>query len=86
MLQPCVHCGRLTITLTCASDLPPLSRTPNSEMPPPLYTDEEITSFIRACNHCQAPMTFNVGIYQDGTLAPASIAQLQRVKGALAAP
>ena len=31
----------------------------------------------------QAPMTFNVGIYQDGTLAPASIAQLQRVHVAL---
>ena len=31
----------------------------------------------------QAPMTFNVGIYQDGTMAPASVEQLYRLGMAL---
>jgi len=30
-----------------------------------------------------APMTFNVGIYQDGTMASASVKQLHRLAAAL---
>jgi hypothetical protein len=50
-----------------------------------LYSDEEITAFVRTCNAHQAPMTFNVGIYQDGTMAEASAEQLRRLGMALAA-
>ena len=35
------------------------------------------------CNSHQAPMTFNVGIYQDGTMAQASVEQLRRLGTAL---
>jgi len=55
----------------------------NSEIRKPLYADDEIIAFVRACNRHQAPMTFNVGIYQDGTMAEASIEQLRRVSLAL---
>ncbi|MHB8971197.1 MAG: hypothetical protein ACYC3X_27430 [Pirellulaceae bacterium] len=68
---------------TCQEDRGWVHSQLNSELPPPLYSDEEILSFVRTCNSQQAPMTFNVGIYQDGTLAPASVEQLHRVNLAL---
>ena len=68
---------------TCLEDRAWVHAKRDSAIPPPLYSDEEITSFVRTCNSQQAPMTFNVGIYQDGTLPPASVEQLQRVKRAL---
>ncbi len=43
----------------------------------------EIVAYVRTCNSHQAPMTFNVGIYQDGTMAPASVEQLHRLGAAL---
>ena len=55
----------------------------NTEIPKPLYSDEEIIAYVRTCNSHQAPMTFNVGIYQDGTMAPASVEQLRRLGMAL---
>ncbi len=55
----------------------------NTEIPKPLYSDEEVTAYVRQCNAHQAPMTFNVGIYQDGTMAPASVEQLHRLCMAL---
>ncbi len=53
------------------------------EVPKPLYSDEEVISYVRTCHSHQAPMTFNVGIYQDGTMAPASLEQLHRLGVAL---
>lgn len=55
----------------------------NTEIPMPLYSDEDVTAFVRTCNLHQAPMTFNVGIYQDGTMAEASVEQLHRLGRAL---
>jgi alpha-L-fucosidase len=57
----------------------------NTEIPKPLYSDEEIITFVQQCNAHQAPMTFNVGIYQDGTMAEASVEQLRRLCTALGA-
>lgn len=51
----------------------------DTEIPKPLYPDEELTTFVRTCNSHQAPMTFNVGIYQDGSMAEASVEQLHRL-------
>lgn len=51
----------------------------NTEIPGPLYSDEEVIRFVRTCNAHRAPMTFNVGIYQDGTMAAASVEQLRRL-------
>jgi len=55
----------------------------NTEIPSPLYSDEEVVAFVRTCNAHQAPMTFNIGIYQDGTMAPASVEQLRRLGAAI---
>ncbi len=55
----------------------------NTEIPKPLYTDDELTAFVRTCHRHQAPMTFNVGIYQDGLMAAASVEQLHRLKAGL---
>ncbi|MCX6900887.1 MAG: alpha-L-fucosidase [Verrucomicrobia bacterium] len=55
----------------------------NTEIPKPLYSDEEVAAFVRVCNAHQAPMTFNVGIYQDGTMASASVEQLRRLGASL---
>jgi hypothetical protein len=45
--------------------------------------DTELAAYVRQCHSHQARITFNVGIYQDGTLAPASIKQLRRLAIAL---
>jgi len=77
---------------TCLDERGWVHRRANSEIPKPLYSDKEIISYVRACNSHQAPMTFNVDIYQDGQMAPASVEQLQRLgmalekKGAMKTP
>jgi hypothetical protein len=50
------------------------------EIPKPLYSDDELLSFVRTTSTNLAPMTFNVGICQDGTMATASLEQLDRLK------
>jgi len=54
-----------------------------SEIQQPLYADAKVIDYVRHCNRNQSPMTFNVGIYQDGELATASVDQLRRVKASL---
>ena len=54
--------------------------TDNSKEPnPPLYGDDEILGFLLKCRKHEAPMTCNVICFQDGTLAEASVRQLNRV-------
>lgn len=64
---------------TCLEDRRWVHSKRNTEIPGPLYTDEEVIPYVRTCNVQQGPMTFNVGVYQDGTMAPASIEQLHRL-------
>ena len=64
---------------TCLEDRGWVHTKQDREIPPPLYRDGEIISFVRTCNRHQAPMTFNVGVYQDGTMAERSVEQLHRV-------
>jgi hypothetical protein len=68
---------------TCIEDRAWVHHRVNTEIPKPLYSDAEAISYVQACNSHQAPMTFNVGIYQDGTMAPASVEQLHRLGAAL---
>jgi len=68
---------------TCLEDRAWVHHKLDREIPKPLYADEEVVSYVRTCNSHQAPMTFNVGIYQDGTMAPASVEQLHRLGAAL---
>lgn len=50
---------------------------------PPLYSDDQIVRFVRACRRHRAPMSFNVACFQDGSLAEDSVDQLGRVTSAL---
>lgn len=68
---------------TCLEDRRWVHTKLDTPIPPPLYSDEQLLHFVRTCNRHKAPMTFNVGIYQDGALAPASVDQLQRLANAL---
>ena len=68
---------------TCLEDRAWVHHQVNSPIPKPLYSDQEIIAYVRECNAHQAPMTFNVGIYQDGSMAEASIEQLRRLSDAL---
>ena len=70
---------------TCLEDRAWVHSQRNTEVPQPLYRDEEVLAFVRACNRHQAPMTFNIGIYQDGVMATASVEQLRRVGAGLRA-
>jgi len=68
---------------TCIEDRRWVQSRLDTPIPPPLYTDEQVIDFVRTCNKHMAPMTFNVGIYQDGTMAEASVEQLHRLAAAL---
>ena len=68
---------------TCLDFRAWVHRKRDTAIPKPLYSDEEIVACVRTCNAHQAPMTFNVGIYQDGTMAEASLEQLRRLGMAL---
>ena len=68
---------------TCLEDRRWVQSRLDTPIPPPLYTDRQVIDFVRTCNQHMAPMTFNVGIYQDGTLARNSVEQLHRLDVAL---
>ena len=65
---------------TCLEDRGWVHHERDAEISKPLYSDDELLAFVRATSANQAPMTFNVGIYQDGTMARASVEQLHRLK------
>ena len=64
---------------TCLDAREWVHTTRDTEIPKSHYTDEQLLAYVRTCNACQAPMTFNVGVYQDGTLEPAAVEQLARL-------
>ena len=68
---------------TCLEDRAWVHTKLDTPIPPPLYSDEQVIRYVRTCNQHMAPMTFNVGIYQDGTMAEASVEQLHRLSGAV---
>lgn len=68
---------------TCLEDRAWVHHQLDFEMPQPLYGDHAIIAYVRQCVAQRAPMTFNVGIYQDGTMAEASVSQLHRLHEAL---
>lgn len=53
-------------------------------MEPPRYSDADLFSFVRSCCSVGGAVTLNVGIYQEGHLGEATVAQLKRLKAALA--
>jgi hypothetical protein len=64
---------------TCLEDRGWVHTKLDTPIRPPLYPDEQVIRYVRTCNQHNAPMTFNVGIYQDGTMASQSVEQLHRL-------
>ena len=52
-------------------------------MEAPLYSDEELLRFTRACLGAGAALTFNVGLYERGGMGKDTVAQLARIKASL---
>jgi hypothetical protein len=50
---------------------------------PPRFTDDELYEYVAACRRQGGGVTLNIGIYQDGTMAEQSLAQLRRISGRL---
>src|SRR5208337_896616 len=48
-------------------------------IPPPKYSDNDLFRFVKSCKAVGGAVTLNVGIYQEGHMAPASVAQLGRM-------
>lgn len=56
---------------------------PAGPMDPPKYSDADLFSFVRQCLQVGGGVTLNVGIYQEGHLPGATLAQLDRMVAAL---
>jgi len=64
---------------TCLDDRSWVHSQRDTEIVKPLYGDVELAAYVRACHANQAPMTFNLGIYQNGTMSQASLDQMRRL-------
>jgi alpha-L-fucosidase len=51
----------------------------NADIIPPLYKDEELIHYVKAVNALGGPVTINIGIYQDGTVSPDTLQQVQKL-------
>jgi len=49
-----------------------------------LYSTEQLAAFVGACRTHKAPMTFNLGVYRDGTMSPRTLEAMKSLAGALA--
>jgi hypothetical protein len=61
------------------ADDPWAHTTRDSDIVPPLYKDDELIHYVKAVNTLGGPVTINIGIYQDGTVSPATIQQIQKL-------
>ena len=55
----------------------------NSDIASPLYDDNQLIRYVKAANALGGPVTINIGIYQDGTVSPATVQQIQKLGQAL---
>ena len=72
--------GRQNFVWLCLDDRGWVHAKPNSEIKEVLYSDDAVLEFVRQCNSVQVPVTFNIGIYQDGTLSKPAIRQMLYLK------
>ncbi len=50
---------------------------------PPLFKDEDLIRYVRTLNERGIPVTMNIGVYQDGTASPDTLAQLRALRKAI---
>jgi len=68
---------------TCLDDPAWVHTRLDTEIPNVLYPDEQVISLDAEIKKHQAPMTFNLGIYQDGTISPHAIKQMCTIQNAV---
>ena len=56
---------------------------PDTDIGPPRFTDEDLIEYVKTCVKRDIVVSMNVGIYQDGTISPASTNQLRALKEAI---
>ena len=55
----------------------------NPDIGPPVQTDQQLIDYVKACNAKGVVVSMNVGIYQDGTISPATAHQLRALREAI---
>jgi len=55
----------------------------DTEIPDLRFSDEQVIKYVRKCIKQQAPVTLNLSIYQDATMSPKSLRQMQKLKNAV---
>jgi hypothetical protein len=61
-------------------DAPWVHSTLNTEMEPPRFEDEQLIDYVKACAAKKGTVTFNLGIFQDGNIGPATLKQMQALR------
>ncbi len=56
---------------------------PNSEMEEPVFTEEELISYVKQLTANEGVATINLGIYQDGTVGKESLELMQALRRAM---
>ena len=62
-------------------DDPWVHAEPDSPVAPPRYTARELADYIAASRRIGAPVSVNMGVYQDGTFGEASLAVMRELAG-----
>ena len=66
-------------------DDPWVHGTQDTKIHPPRLSDSQLIDFISNCNRKGAPVTMNIGVYQDGSASPATLEQLAAARKTSAA-
>jgi hypothetical protein len=64
-------------------DAPWVHSTPDAEMEPPRFSDAELIEFVQAARAKGSVVTINLGIFQDGSIGPAMLEQMRRLRRAI---
>ena len=62
-------------------DDPWVHAEPDSPVAPPRYTARELADYIAVSRRIGAPVSVNMGVYQDGTFGEASLAVMRELAG-----
>lgn len=65
------------------ADAPWVHSTPESEMEPLRFPDEALIDLVKRNSEKEAPVTINLGIYQDGTISEAAQRQMTALRRAI---
>ena len=47
---------------------------------PPRFSDEDLAAYLKKCFEKKGAVTMNIGIYENGTLAPETVKQIHNIK------